>query len=287
MKKITFIGLGNIGYHIAGNLSKKGYNLTVYNRTETKTKEWLKEYRGLTQRELKTSVQDADILILCVGDDSDIKEIMLGEKGALNILKKGSIIIDHTTSSAKLARQIAYDAYQKEIGFIDGPVSGGVIGARNASLSIMCGGRQKDFEIVKPIMQTYGSVINLMGEAGSGQLTKMANQILISGTLQGVAEAIKFSKNAGLDLDKMLSVVTKGAAQSWQLENRASWMLNSKYKTGGFSVDLIQKDLSLVIEEAKINHTNIPITAIIEEYFKKLQNQEKGKWDFSSLYELL
>jgi len=287
MKKITFVGLGVIGFPVAGHLANKGYNVVVHNRTLAKSEQWLKNYNGKIALTAKEAAKDSDVFILCVGDDNDIRDVLFSKFGAFSALKKGSLIIDHTTASAGIAKEISVEAKKKGIGFLDAPVSGGGIGAQNGALSIMVGGEKDDFRLGLPIMECYGKSINLIGEAGCGQLAKMANQILISSALQGVAEAIHFCKKLNLDTEKVLSVVSKGAAQSWQLENRGPWMIEKKYVNGGFTVDLIKKDLELVVEEANSQGIHLPITYMVDLFFSKLQLLKKGNQDFSSLIELL
>ncbi|MCA9369292.1 NAD(P)-dependent oxidoreductase, partial [Candidatus Woesebacteria bacterium] len=264
-----------------------GYELRVHNRTRSKSEAWIRDYRGSIYNTPAESAQGADVVILVVGNDKDIRDIVFGSENILDTLSSGTTIIDHTTASAEVAREVAAEAYKRGIGFIDAPVSGGGIGAQKGTLSIMAGGQREDFEKVLPLMQLYGANINLLGPVGSGQLTKMVNQIAIAGTLQGVAEAMRFGLDAGLDMNKVLSVIAGGAAQSWQLENRGPWMMDSRYQGGGFAVDLMKKDLGLVLQEAEFQGTSLPITSKINHYFVDLQDQGRGKWDFSSLFELL
>lgn len=286
-KKIAFIGLGVMGYPMAGHLSSKGFDVIVHNRTKSKSESWKNEFNGAIADTPAEVAKEAEVICLCVGNDDDVKEIVYGSSGILTTVKKGAILIDHTTASAQLARELSNTANEKGFEFLDAPVSGGGAGAKNAKLSIMVGGEESTFEKVLTVMQCYGASINLMGKNGSGQLTKMVNQICISANLQGVAEAFNFGLNAGLDMNKVITVLSKGAAQSWQLENRGPWMLNEQYKNGGFVVDLINKDLNLVNGEAEINKSKLPITTTINNFFEQLKKEGKGKWDFSSLFTLL
>lgn len=287
IKRVAFIGLGIMGAPMAGHLANKGYEVTVYNRSRSKVEAWLKEYSGKAAETAGSAAADADAVVLCVGDDADLRAVMLGDFGVLSALQRGKLIIDHTTASAKVAREIGKLAENSEISFLDAPVSGGSVGAINAKLSIMVGGNEQDFNRALPLMQCYGANINLMGPVGSGQLTKMVNQICIAGTLQGVAEAMRFGLNTGLDMAKVLAVVSKGAAQSWQLENRGPWMLENKYPQGGFAVDLMKKDLNLCLGEALESTTSLPVTEQVFQFFEELHEQGKGRWDFSSLFDRL
>lgn len=286
-KKVAFIGLGVMGYPMAGHLASKGYSVTVHNRNSSKSTKWKSEYGGKVSDSPADAAKDANYVFICVGNDKDVFDVVMSESGVLSTMPKGGIIIDHTTASAKIAKAIGSKAKQKNIGFLDAPVSGGGIGAQKGTLSIMVGGEGHDFDEVLPLMQCYGASINLMGPIGSGQLTKMVNQICIVGALQGVAEAMNFGIRAGLDMEKVLSVISKGAAQSWQLENRGPWMLNKQYEKGGFVVNLIKKDLSLVLDEASQNHSKLPVASLVDKFFAELQQQGKGTWDFSSLIKLL
>lgn len=286
-EKVSFIGLGVMGYPMAGHLAKKGYSVKVHNRSIDKSLKWQNEYGGEIANSPGDAAADADFLFVCVGNDNDVTDVILSPSGVLSAMSPGGIIIDHTTTSAKLAKHIGKVASEKGIGFLDAPVSGGGIGAQKGTLSIMVGGKHEEYERALPLMQCFGSFINMMGPTGSGQLTKMVNQICIVGALQGVAEAINFGNHAGLDMNKVLSVISKGAAQSWQLENRGPWMLSHQYENGGFIVDLIKKDLNLVIDEANQQQSKLPITKQIDDFFLTLQTLGKGKWDFSSLIKLL
>ncbi len=260
--KVAFIGLGVMGYPMAGHLTQKGYSVTVHNRNVEKANKWREEFGGSIAATPGQAAEGANFVFLCVGNDDDVRDVILSSSGVLTKMQKGGVIIDHTTASAKLARQIGDEAQKRGISFLDAPVSGGGGGAQKGILSIMVGGDEIDFNRALPLMKCYGASINLMGGIGSGQLTKMVNQICIVGALQGVAEALNFGLDAGLDMEKVITVISKGAAQSWQLENRGPWMLSSQYEKGGFVVDLIKKDLGLVIEEAKNQVQNIAVKAL-------------------------
>lgn len=282
---VGFIGLGVMGYPMAGHLARNGYEVLVHNRTFSKATEWARENNGLALSTLPELAQRTSIVILCVGTDQDVADVVLGRQGVLGNLKTGSLIIDHTTASAKLAQEVARQATAHQIGFLDAPVSGGEIGAKNGKLSIMVGGQDSDFQRALPLMSCYGASINLMGPSGSGQLAKMVNQICIAGTLEGVAEGMQFGLNAGLDMERVLSVISKGAAQSWQLENRGPTMLKDRFDFG-FAVDLMKKDLSLCLEEAENNGSSLPVASLVSDFYTELQRQGKGRWDFSSLFKL-
>lgn len=285
-QKVGFIGLGVMGYPMAGHLAKNGYQVTVHNRTLTKSEKWAAEYNGRIAHSAAEAAENAELVFVCVGTSDDVRDVTLGTGGILSTLSEGSLLIDHTTASAELAKELANHARSKSIGFLDAPVSGGEIGAQNGKLSIMVGGDYNHFNRALPLMKSYGATINLMGVAGSGQLTKMVNQICIAGALEGVAEAMRFGVNAGLDMQKVLSVISKGAAQSWQLENRGPTMLENKFDFG-FAVDLMRKDLSLCLEEAEINGSILPVASLVAEFYSELQRQGKGRYDFSSLFTLL
>jgi 3-hydroxyisobutyrate dehydrogenase-like beta-hydroxyacid dehydrogenase len=286
-KRVAFIGLGVMGYPMAGHLSAKGFDVFIYNRTKSKSEKWVNEFKGTVAETAVEAVKDADFICMCVGNDEDIEKIVYDEEGILKTIKTGAILIDHTTASAEIARKLSITA--KEIGFefLDAPISGGAEGAKNARLSIMVGGELDTFEKALPIMECYGISVNHMGVNGSGQLTKMVNQICLVANLRGVAEALCFGLNAGLDMNKVITVISKGAAQSWQLENRGPWMLNEKYRNGGFTVDLIFKDLNLIVDETLLYNSKLPVTEIIKSYFEQLKRGGKGNWDFSSIITLL
>lgn len=285
-KSISFIGLGVMGYPMAGHLATKGYPITVYNRSPAKSEAWTKEFSGSVATSAEEAGENADIVFICVGNDDDVRKVVLGEAGLLRSLKPGSLVVDHTTASARLEKELADLCLSRGIGFMDAPVSGGGLGAKNGTLSIMVGGRAEDFERAQECLETYGRSITHLGPVGSGQLTKMVNQICIAGTLQGVAEAIRFGLNADLDMNRVLSVISKGAAQSWQLENRGNWMLEGRSE-GGFAVDLMTKDLDLCLKAASRNGSPLPVANLVHGFFTDLQRRGLGSRDFSSLFLLL
>ena len=284
-KTIGFIGLGIMGFPMAGHLSKD-YNVFVFNRSKEKTKSWLKKYSGTECSSIKEISELSDILFLCVGNDNDVREIISDKNGALENLKPDSSIVDHTTTSADLAIEMNNLLSSKNINYLDAPVSGGQAGAESGQLSIMVGGKNESYAELKDILMVYSKVIKYMGESGSGQLTKMVNQICIAGLLQGLAEGINFSEKAGLNSKDVLEVISKGAAQSWQMENRWQTMLDDKFDHG-FAVDLMRKDLEIVIKKAKSENISLEVTKIINDYYKEIQKSGGGKWDTSSLYKRL
>tara|TARA_B100000963_G_scaffold58092_1_gene46190 strand:- start:3779 stop:4651 length:873 start_codon:yes stop_codon:yes gene_type:complete len=284
-KAIGFIGLGIMGFPMAGHLSKQ-HNVFVFNRSKEKTKSWIKKYSGTECSSIKEISQLSDILILCVGNDNDVREIISGKDGALEYLKSGSSIVDHTTTSADLAIEMNNLLSSKNINYLDAPVSGGQAGAESGQLSIMVGGRDKSYEEIKDLIKTYSKFSKYMGESGAGQLTKMVNQICIAGLLQGLAEGINFSEKVGLNSSDVLEVISKGAAQSWQMENRWHTMLEDKFNHG-FAVDLMRKDLEIVIKKAQDEDITIDVTKIVNDYYKEIQKAKGGKWDTSSLYKRL
>ena len=284
-KAIGFIGLGVMGFPMAGHLSKK-YQVSVFNRSIEKTNNWVKKYDGIGSDSLKEIALKSEVLILCVGNDDDVRNIVCGENGILDYAKPGTIIIDHTTTSSDLPIELNKLLNEKNINFIDAPISGGEYGAQSGQLSIMVGGDKESFEQIKSLLKTYSKFIKLMGTSGSGQLTKMVNQICIAGLLQGLAEAMNFSDKVGLETDEVIEVISKGAAQSWQMENRWQTMLNDNFNHG-FAVDLMRKDLDIVINKAKDTNINLDVTRIVNEYYKDIQKAGGGRWDTSSLYKRL
>ena len=284
-KAIGFVGLGIMGFPMAGHLSKQ-HNVFVFNRSKEKTKSWIKKYSGTECSSIKEISQLSDILFLCVGNDNDVREIISGKDGALEYLKSGSSIVDHTTTSADLAIEMNNLLSSKNINYLDAPVSGGQAGAESGQLSIMVGGRDKSYEEIKDLIKTYSKFSKYMGKSGAGQLTKMVNQICIAGLLQGLAEGINFSEKVGLNSSDVLEVVSKGAAQSWQMENRWHTMLEDKFDYG-FAVDLMRKDLEIVIKKAQDEDITIDVTKIVNDYYKEIQKAKGGKWDTSSLYKRL
>ena len=286
VKNVSFIGLGVMGYQMAGHLQKNGYNVTVFNRTESKAKKWVEEYGGQMGKTPNEASLHAEIVFMCVGRDEDIIEVMEGDNGILSSAKEGLIIVDHTTASAEIARTYFAKLQKKNVAFLDAPISGGQAGAENGALSIMIGGQEKDFEVVKPVLQSYGKAIELIGPSGSGQIAKMINQICIAGLVQGLSEAMAFGKKAKVDMEKVLSVISKGAAQSWQMENRYRTMIDGKFDYG-FAVDWMRKDLSICFNEAKKNGASLPITEIVDKYYEQVQKNGGNRLDTSSLMTLV
>ena len=284
-KAIGFIGLGVMGSPMAGYLSKQ-HEIRVFNRSLEKTKSWIKKYSGSESSSVKEISKVSDILFLCVGNDNDVREIISDKDGALEHLKSGSCIVDHTTTSADLAKEMNNLLSTKNINYLDAPVSGGQAGAESGQLSIMVGGKNELYEELKDILMTYSKFIKYMGETGSGQLTKMVNQICIAGLLQGLAEGMNFSEKAGLNSKDVLEVISKGAAQSWQMENRWHTMLEDEFDHG-FAVDLMRKDLDIVIKKAEHENISLEVTKIVNDYYKEIQKSGGGKWDTSSLYKRL
>ncbi|PPR43928.1 MAG: 2-hydroxy-3-oxopropionate reductase [Alphaproteobacteria bacterium MarineAlpha5_Bin11] len=285
-KKIAFIGLGVMGFPMAGHLSRSGYDISVYNRTKSKASKWINKYKGNIFTKPYLAANNADIIIICVGRDKDLLEVIEGPNGILQSAKKNSIIIDHTTASAKIAKYFYKKCKKNNIAFLDAPVSGGQSGAENGILSIMVGGDKKYFNLVKPVLSSYGKAISLIGNSGSGQLCKMVNQICIAGLVQGLSEGLFFGKKSKLDMDKVLEVITKGAAQSWQMDNRANTMLSKKFNFG-FAVNWMCKDLSICFDQAKSINVNLPTTKIIKGYYEKIRKNGGNRWDTSSLISLL
>ena len=286
-KKVAFIGLGVMGYPMAGHLHLAGHQVTVYNRSTPKSVAFCAEYtsakHGLTP---KLTVQDADIVFCCVGNDDDLRSVILDENGALAGMKQGAILVDHTTASASIARELYAAAQTAGLHFVDAPVSGGQAGAQNGLLTVMCGGDQAAFDAVQPTAMAFSRAFTRMGEAGAGQLTKMVNQICIAGLVQGLSEAIAFGQKAGLDVNLVLDVIGKGAAQSWQLDNRGKTMVADKFDFG-FAVDWMRKDLGLVLDESKRNGARLPVTALVDQFYADVQAMGGQRWDTSSLVKRL
>ena len=280
--KVSFIGLGVMGYPMAGYISKAGHNVTVYNRTKSKAENWIKEHKGKMAETPEEAAKDSDFVFTCVGNDNDLKEVAIGKKGIFNTIKKGSIYIDNTTASAKIAKELYAHAKAHGFGFLDAPVSGGQAGAENGALTVMIGGDKKDFDKARPIIDCYSKKMKLLGASGSGQLAKMVNQICIAGLVQGLSEAINFGSNAGLKMEDVIEVISKGAAQSWQMENRHKTMIDDKFEFG-FAVDWMRKDLRIALDEAKKNNSPLPITKIVDGYYEEIQKMGGNRWDTSSL----
>jgi len=280
--KVSFIGLGVMGYPMAGYISKAGHNVTVYNRTKSKAENWIKEHKGKMAETPEEAAKDSDFVFTCVGNDNDLKEVAIGKKGIFNTIKKGSVYIDNTTASAKVAKELYAHAKARSCGFLDAPVSGGQAGAENGALTVMIGGDKKDFDKARPIIDCYSKKVKLLGASGSGQLAKMVNQICIAGLVQGLSEAINFGSNAGLKMEDVIEVISKGAAQSWQMENRHKTMIDDKFEFG-FAVDWMRKDLRIALDEAKKNNSPLPITKIVDGYYEEIQKMGGNRWDTSSL----
>ena len=283
MAKVAFIGLGVMGYPMAGHLKTKGgHDVTVYNRTAAKAEKWVTQFGGNAAATPAEAARDADFVFTCVGNDDDLRSVTIGQDGALSGMKSGAILIDNTTASAEVARELAESAADKGLGFIDAPVSGGQAGAENGVLTVMCGGEQAIFDKAKPVIDAFARMVGLMGPAGAGQLTKMVNQICIAGLVQGLAEGIHFGKKAGLDIEKVIEVISKGAAGSWQMENRHKTMNEGKYEFG-FAVDWMRKDLDIVLSEARRNGAALPVTALVDQFYGEVQKLGGNRWDTSSL----
>ncbi len=286
IKNVSFVGLGVMGYPMAGHLQKNGYNVTVYNRTTTKAEKWVEEYKGSMAKTPGEASQNSEIVFMCVGRDEDIIEVMEGQDGIISKVAEGSIIVDHTTASAEIARNYYKKLKDKKLSFLDAPVSGGQAGAENGVLSIMIGGDEKDYNAVKPVLTSYGKAVELIGPSGSGQIAKMINQICIAGLVQGLSEAMAFGKKSNVDMEKVLSVISKGAAQSWQMENRYRTMLDGKFDYG-FAVDWMRKDLSICFNEADKNGAILPVTKIVDKYYEEVQKNGGNRFDTSSLMTLV
>ena len=280
--KVAFIGLGVMGFPMAGYISKAGHNVTVYNRTKSKAEKWIKEHKGNMAETPEEAAKDSDFVFTCVGNDNDLREVTVGEKGIFNKIKKDSIFIDNTTASATVARELYKKAKTKGVGFLDAPVSGGQAGAEKGVLTVMVGGDKIDFDKAKNIIDCYSKKVQLLGPSGSGQLAKMVNQICIAGLVQGLSEAINFGLNAGLKMEDVIDVISKGAAQSWQMENRYKTMIDDKFNFG-FAVDWMRKDLKIAMDEAKKNNSPLPITQIVDKYYEDVQKMGGNRWDTSSL----
>jgi len=288
MAKVSFLGLGVMGYPMAGHLLKKGgHEVTVYNRSAAKAAQWVKEYGGKSAPTPKEAAAGSEFVMMCVGNDDDVRSVVFGDSGALAGMKKGAILVDHTTASAIVAREVHAAAKKQGVGFVDAPVSGGQAGAVNGQLGIMCGGENADFDKAKPVLDIYAKSCALIGAPGSGQLTKMVNQIVIGGLLQGLSEGLNFGQRAGLDMAKVISVISKGAAQSWQMENRWQTMVDGKFDGFGFAVDWIRKDLGICLEEAKQNGARLPVTALVDQFYAQVQARGGNRWDSCSLMQLL
>ncbi len=284
--RVAFIGLGVMGFPMAGHLAKAGHTVTVYNRTRSRAEAWVRQYAGRAAATPAEAARDAAFVLLCVGNDDDVRSVVLGEGGAIAGMAAGSVLIDHTTTSANLAREIADGAVAQGIDFLDAPVSGGQAGAENGRLTIMVGGDAAVYERSQPLLTTYGRAVTLMGPVGSGQLAKMCNQICIAGLVQSLAEALSFAERAGLDPSQVVEVISKGAAQSWQMDNRATTMITDRFDFG-FAVDWMRKDLAICLQEARQNGATLPVTALVDQFYAHVQRMGGGRWDTSSLIRLL
>ncbi|MBX3530830.1 MAG: NAD(P)-dependent oxidoreductase [Rhizobiaceae bacterium] len=283
MAKVAFLGLGVMGYPMAAHLKNKGgHDVTVYNRTTAKAEKWVAQHGGASAKTPAEAAKGKDFVFSCVGNDDDLRAVTLGKDGAFSAMSKGAVFVDNTTASAEVARELAAQAGKLGFDFLDAPVSGGQAGAENGVLTVMVGGEQTVLDRAKPVIDAYARMVGLMGPAGSGQLTKMVNQICIAGLVQGLAEGLHFGRNAGLDIEKVIGVISKGAAGSWQMENRWKTMIAGDF-TFGFAVDWIRKDLGLCLAEANRNKSNLPGTALIDQFYKEVQAMGGGRWDSSAL----
>ena len=284
--KVAFLGLGVMGYPMAGHLAKAGHDVTVYNRTAARAAAWVEQHGGAAQPTPAAAADGCALVFACVGNDDDVRSVMYGDDGAFAGMARGAVLVDHTTASATLARELSEYARGRGLDFLDGPVSGGQAGAENGALTVMTGGDQSAFDKAAPVIDCYARAVTLMGPAGSGQLTKMVNQIAIAGVLQGLSEALNFSLRAGLDTGKVLEVISKGAAQSWQMENRGQTMIEGKFDFG-FAVDWMRKDLGMCLAEANNNGARLPVAALIDQFYAQIQARGGRRWDTSSLFHLL
>jgi len=283
MASVAFLGLGVMGYPMAAHLRNKGgHDVTVYNRTASKAEKWVAEHGGAMAATPRQAAEGKDFVFSCVGNDDDLRSVTIGPDGAFHAMKKGSVFVDNTTASAEVARELAEAASARGFSFLDAPVSGGQAGAENGVLTVMVGGEQAVFDRTKPVIEAFARMVGLMGPAGAGQLTKMVNQICIAGLVQGLAEGLNFGKRAGLDIEKVVGVISKGAAGSWQMENRHKTMNDGKYDFG-FAVDWMRKDLKICLEEADRNGAALPVTALVDQFYKDVQGMGGNRWDTSSL----
>jgi 3-hydroxyisobutyrate dehydrogenase len=285
-QRLAFIGLGVMGYPMAGHLARAGHQVTVYNRSANKAAQWVAAHGGASAPTPATAAKAADIVMMCVGNDDDIRHVTMGPDGVLAGIASGSVLVDHTTASAIIAREVYAACKERGVGFLDGPVSGGQAGAENGKLTIMVGGDADVYARAEGVLQHYARAVTLMGGPGAGQLTKMVNQICIAGMVQGLSEGINFGQKAGLDVEKVLDVISKGAAQSWQMENRGKTMVADKFDFG-FAVDWMRKDLAICIEEARKNGALLPVTALVDQFYAGVQKMGGRRWDTSSLLRLL
>ena len=285
-QNVAFIGLGVMGYPMAGYLAKAGHQVTVYNRTTAKAQTWVEQYPGQVALTPAEASKSADVVFACVGNDDDLREVTIGKDGAFSTLKPGSLFVDHTTTSAEVARELAAVASDKGFSYMDAPVSGGQAGAENGALTIMLGGSEEDYQRVQPLIDCFSKMHKLLGPVGNGQLTKMVNQICIAGVLQGLSEAVHFAKTSGLNANDVIDVISKGAAQSWQMDNRASTMIKHEFDFG-FAVDWMRKDLGIVLNEGRNIGAHLPLTALVDQFYGEVQAIGGGRWDTSSLVAVL
>ena len=286
MTKCAFVGLGVMGYPMAGHLAAVGHEVTVYNRTAARAEAWVGEHEGTAAPTPAQAAAAAEMVFVCVGNDDDVRSVTAASGGALESMAAGSVLVDHTTASARLAQELHEEAGRRGVGFLDAPVSGGESGARNGALTVMCGGDQAVFDRAAPVIGAYARAVTLLGGPGAGQLTKMVNQICIAGVLQGLAEGIDFARRAGLDVDQVVDTISQGAAGSWQMENRGSTMGRRQFDFG-FALDWMRKDLAICLAEAERIGATLPVTALVDQYYARLQRRGRGRWDTSSLIELL
>ena len=283
MAKVAFLGLGVMGYPMAGHLKAKGgHDVTVYNRTAAKAEKWVAQHGGKRAATPREAADGQDFVMACVGNDADLREVALGKDGAFAGVKKGAVFVDHTTASAEIARELYAEAKKRGFDFIDAPVSGGQAGAENGALTVMCGGNDAPFARAQPVIAAYARACNLLGPTGSGQLAKMVNQICIAGLVEGLAEGLHFAKRSGLDIEKLIATISKGAAQSWQMENRYKTMTEGKFDFG-FAVDWMRKDLGICLAEARRNGAHLPVTALVDQFYSEIQKMGGKRWDTSSL----
>jgi 3-hydroxyisobutyrate dehydrogenase len=281
-QKVAFLGLGVMGFPMAGHLALAGHQVTVYNRSAAKAQAWADEFKGHTAATPRAAAAGADIVFCCVGNDDDLRSVVLGADGALAGMAPNTVFVDHTTASADVARELHAKAREAGLHFVDAPVSGGQAGAQNGMLTVMCGGDAEPFARIEPVAQAFSRSIVLLGDSGSGQLAKMVNQICIAGLVQGLSEGVAFGQRAGLDMAQVLAVISKGAAQSWQMENRGKTMVEGKFDFG-FAVDWMRKDLGLVLDEARRNGARVPVTALVDQFYADVQQAGGNRWDTSSL----
>ncbi|MDU8941938.1 NAD(P)-dependent oxidoreductase [Ovoidimarina sediminis] len=286
MAKVAFLGLGVMGYPMAGHLQKAGHDVTVYNRTAAKAEKWAGEFGGSHAPTPRAAAEGAEFVMACVGNDDDLRSVVLGDDGALAGMASGAIFVDHTTVSAAVTRELYAAAKDKGVGFVDAPVSGGQAGAENGQLGIMCGGDEGTYAAAEPVMEVYAKACKRLGESGAGQLTKMVNQICIAGLLQGLSEGLHFGEKAGLDVKAVVEVISQGAAGSWQMANRYETMVDDHFNHG-FAVDWMRKDLDICLRTAEENGASLPVTALVDQFYKDVQNMGGGRWDTSSLFKRL